>query len=173
MAAAADYLVDEGIADPTRIIAEGWSYGGYLTLMALSRRPDRWAGGICGVGIGDMVAQHAEAASFIGQMFTRVFQGTPDEVPERYVEASPITHAERVAAPLLVIHGRGDIRCPEGQMQRYLDRMAALGKDVTVEWFDAGHLGGIANPATGIQHTGLMLAFADRITSERAPLPIG
>jgi hypothetical protein len=45
-------------------------------------------------------------------------------------------------------------------MRRYLDRMAALGKDVTVEGFNAGHLGGIANPATGLGHTGTVQPVA-------------
>jgi hypothetical protein len=50
--------------------------------------------------------------------------------------------------------------------------MAALGMDVTVEWFDAGHLGGIANPTTGLRQTATMLAFAERLTTARAPLPV-
>src|SRR6478609_8881841 len=165
--AAADYLVRVGIADPRRIVAEGWSYGGYLTLMALSRRPDVWAGGICGVGIADMTAMADEATEFIVQMLSQMHGGTLTEVPERYVQSSPITHAAAVAAPLLVIHGRNDIRCPAGQMEGYLARMAELGKEVTVEWFSAGHSGGVADPALDIAHTELMLAFAASAVGDR------
>jgi dipeptidyl aminopeptidase/acylaminoacyl peptidase len=164
IAAARDHLVSEGLADQARVIVEGWSWGGYLTLLSLGRRPDRWAGGICGVGIGDMAAQHDEAAEFISQMVATQHGGTPAEVPDRYRASSPITYAPAVAAPLLVIHGRDDIRCPAGQMQRYLDRMAELGKDVAVEWFEAGHQGGIASPALFLEQTRTMLAFAERVT---------
>ncbi|MEO5940227.1 MAG: prolyl oligopeptidase family serine peptidase, partial [Candidatus Limnocylindrales bacterium] len=146
LAAAHGYLVGEGIARSGDVLLEGWSYGGYLTLMGLGRRPDLWAGGICGVGIGDTPSLMDEAVEDIRQMFIAVFGGTPDELPGRYVAASPMSYVEAVDAPLLVIHGRDDGRCPAGQMERYLDRMAELDKDVTTEWFSAGHLGGVANP---------------------------
>lgn len=163
VAAARTYLVTEGLADPARVIVEGWSWGGYLTLLALGRQPDLWAGGICGVGIGDMAAQHDEASAQIAQMVAGQHGGTPSEVPDRYRASSPISYAETVAAPLLVIHGTDDIRCPAGQMERYLARMAELGKDVTAEWFSAGHLGGVADPALFMGQTRTMLAFANRV----------
>ena len=169
--AAADYLVGAGIADPRRIVVEGWSYGGYLTLMALSRRPDVWAGGICGVGIADMTGMVEEATEFIVQMITQLHGGPPSEVPERYRESSPITHAAGLSAPLLVIHGRNDIRCPAGQMERYLARLDELGKDVSVEWFSAGHSGGVADPVLDMAHTELMLAFAAGAIGDRDEAP--
>ena len=165
--AAADFLVASGVADPGRILVEGWSYGGYLTLMAMSLAPDRWAGGICGVGIADMAACHAEAATFIADMFVDLLGGTPAEVPDRYATASPITYVDRVRAPLLVIHGRNDIRCPAGQMEGYLARLAALHADVETEWFSAGHMGGVADPALDREHTARMLEFAERVAGGR------
>jgi len=47
-------------------------------------------------------------------------------------------------------------------MRRYLARMAELGKEVEVEWFAAGHTGGLANPSTFREHTRRMLEFARR-----------
>ena len=45
--------------------------------------------------------------------------------------------------------------------------MAELVKDVEAEWFDAGHLGGIASPATGLRFTQRMLEFAEQVTVGR------
>jgi dipeptidyl aminopeptidase/acylaminoacyl peptidase len=109
-----------------------------------------------------MTAMYDEAAEFIRQGLVHQLGGTPSDVPDEYVEGSPITHAEHVEVPLLVIHGRDDIRCPAGQMERYLARLDALGKDVTVEWFDAGHLGGVADPSLDLHHTSQILTFVQR-----------
>ena len=53
MAAARDWLIENGIAIADRILLTGWSYGGYLTLLGLGRQPDLWAGGMAGVAIAD------------------------------------------------------------------------------------------------------------------------
>ena len=53
MVAARETLVREGIADPDRVVLHGGSYGGYLTLLGLGRRPDLWAGGVAFVAIAD------------------------------------------------------------------------------------------------------------------------
>lgn len=97
-------------------------------------------------------------------MFTAWMQGRPDDDPGRYAAASPITYAQEVRAPLLVIHGTDDIRCPPGQMRRYLARMAELGKSVDEERFAAGYIGGLANPSLLLEHTRRMLAFARHVT---------
>ena len=67
------------------------------------------------------------------------FGGTPEEVPEATRTSSPITYAEAVEAPILVIQGRNDSRCPARQMQAYQDRLEELGKTIHVHWYDAGH----------------------------------
>jgi len=63
MAAARDFLVREGIALPDSILVTGWSYGGYLTLMALGARPELWAGGMAGIAVADWAVQYAECAA--------------------------------------------------------------------------------------------------------------
>ncbi|MGH2495311.1 MAG: alpha/beta hydrolase family protein [Ktedonobacteraceae bacterium] len=69
-----------------------------------------------------------------------LFKGTPQKLPEVYRTTSPITYAERVIAPIFIIQGRNDTRCPPRQVEVYEAKMKAPGKDIKVHWFDAGHI---------------------------------
>jgi dipeptidyl aminopeptidase/acylaminoacyl peptidase len=68
-----------------------------------------------------------------------IFGGTPDQTPELHAAASPITYVDRLAAPLLIIQGRNDARCPSRQLDAYVEEAERLDKAVEVDWFDAGH----------------------------------
>ena len=138
LVAARETLVGAGIADSQRIVLNGGSYGGYLTLLGLGRRPELWAAGVAYVAIADWRVMYEEGES-LREYQVALFGGTPDEKPELTREASPVTYVEDLAAPLLVIQGRNDARCPARQIEGYIARAEELGKDITVDWFDAGH----------------------------------
>jgi dienelactone hydrolase len=164
MVAARDWLVQEGIADPDRILLTGGSYGGYLTLWGLVRRPDLWAGGMALIAVADWKAMYEESSPVLRAYERALFGGSPDEVPERYEASSPITYVENLGAPLLVINGRNDTRCPPGQMEAFIDRARRLGKAVEIEWFDAGH-GLTAQVDQSVRDQELMLDFARRLVA--------
>jgi dipeptidyl aminopeptidase/acylaminoacyl peptidase len=67
------------------------------------------------------------------------FGGTPEEVPDRYRTSSPLTYVTEVAAPVLVLAGTNDPRCPIRQIDNYLGRLVELGKPHEVYRYDAGH----------------------------------
>ena len=138
MVAARETLVRMGIADPERVVLNGASYGGYLTLLGLGRRPDLWAAGVAYVAIADWRLLYQDGES-LRDYQSALFGGTPDETPELHAEASPVTYVEEVAAPLLILQGRNDARCPARQMEQYVERAERAGKDITIDWFDAGH----------------------------------
>jgi len=75
--------------------------------------------------------------------------------------SAPISYADRVAAPVLVMQGRNDTRCPARPMEAYEARLRALGKPIEVVWFDAGH--GSLLIAEQIAHQAHMLAFARQV----------
>jgi dipeptidyl aminopeptidase/acylaminoacyl peptidase len=168
MVAARQRLVDDGIADPEHVLVTGWSYGGYLTLQALGKRPDLWAGGMAGVAFADYIAAYEDENEQLKTYDAALMGGTPEEKREQYIESSPITYAEQVRAPVLVIQGRNDSRCPDRQLELYEAKMRSLGKDIDVHWFDAGHLGSLANAELGIEHMQLMLDFAARVRDRSA-----
>ena len=99
MVAARGWLVENEIATPGRILLTGSSYGGYLTLLALGKHPDLWAGGMAGIAIGDWAIQYEDAAADLRGFTAAFLGGRPDEKPEQYARSSPITYAENVALP--------------------------------------------------------------------------
>lgn len=162
MVAGVEWLVEEGVSRPGQIILTGASYGGYLTLWGLSRRPDLWAGGIAYVAIADWIINYEDASDALKGAFTAWFGGnTPEDAPELYRQSSPITYLEDLKAPLYIIQGHNDSRTTARQMEIYEAQAKELGKDIEVIWFDAGHGGqNLADTLHEIEET---LKFAYRI----------
>jgi dipeptidyl aminopeptidase/acylaminoacyl peptidase len=161
MVAAREWLVKEGIADPAMVFTMGWSYGGFLTLLALGTKPDLWAGGMAGIAVADWAIAHEDTTDTLRGVRAARFGGTPAEHPERYAASSPTTYAQYVKAPVLIIQGRNDTRTPPRSIEMYEAKMKALGKAIEVHWFAAGHGSLVVDQA--IEHHELMLKFASRI----------
>ncbi len=139
IAAVHDWAVASGLADPRRCVLEGGSWGGYLTLLGLGTQPDRWAAGIAAVPVADYVAAYEDEMEQLKAMDRVLFGGTPAEAPDAFKAGSPITYVAAVKAPVLVTAGENDPRCPIRQIDNYLARLDALGKQHEVYRFDAGH----------------------------------
>ncbi len=163
MVAARSWLIQQGIAQADHIFLTGWSYGGYLTLLGLGKCPELWAGGMAGVAIADWVMSYEDSSDTLRGYQRGLFGGTPEEKPELYRASSPITYAEQVRAPVLIIQGRSDTRTPARPVELYEQKMKALGKDIEVRWFDSGHLGAIMEVEQSIQFQEWMLHFARRV----------
>jgi dipeptidyl-peptidase-4 len=116
-AAGVRWLVEQGIADPEHVGIYGWSYGGYVTLMAMLRRPDLFRVGVAGAPV--------TAWDGYDTGYTERYMGTPHDEPDAYRESSVLTHAERLEGELLLIHGLVD----ENVHFRHTARlMVALGR---------------------------------------------
>src|SRR3990170_2605577 len=165
MAAAHAWLLAQGIAHRDQVLLTGASYGGYLTFHALGKRPDLWAGGMGLVAIGDWALMYEDAADSLRGYERALFVGTPEEKSDAYRTSSPITYAEHVRAPLLVIQGRNDTRCHSRQMEAYETKMRTLGHPIEVHWFDAGH--GTLEKEQAIEFQGRMLRFAYDVLRKR------
>lgn len=137
--AARQWLVDRGIATPGTVLLSGASYGGFLTLYALSVRPQLWAGGIAEVALADWRLAYEDANPALQAAMRGWFGGTPDEVPQLFRDRSPLTHLSRLSAPVLIRQARHDSRTPPRQMEVYEREAARLGKPVTVLWDTGGH----------------------------------
>jgi dipeptidyl aminopeptidase/acylaminoacyl peptidase len=166
MVAAHDWLVRQGIAIPDQIFLTGWSYGGYLTLLGLGKRPDLWAGGMAGIAIADWTMSYEDSADTLRGYQLALFGGTPEEKPDLYRRASPITYVEQVSAPVLIIQGRNDTRTPARPIHAYEARMRELGKPIEVQWFDAGHLA-FTRIGQSIDQYESMLRFACNILNSQ------
>jgi dienelactone hydrolase len=134
-----DHLIDEGIADPERSAIGGWSWGGYITLLALGLHPDRWACGVAGVPVGDYAASYDDSAPSLQSYDRSLLGGTVYEVPDLVRERSPMTYVDRVKSPTLVMIGEHDTRCPPEQAMHWVEAVRSRGGAVEVYRFDAGH----------------------------------
>ena len=123
-----DALVAEGIVDPQRAILSGGSWGGFLTLLGLGTQPERWAAGIAEVPVADYLAAYEDEMEGLRAYDRALFGGSPDEVHDVYVRSSPITYVDAVAAPVLVVAGANDPRCPIRQIDNYLDPARGAGQ---------------------------------------------
>ncbi len=134
-----DWAIAQGLTTPTLSVVAGASWGGYLTLLALGTQPERWAGGVAGVPVADYVSAYADEMEPLRAYDRALFGGSPEELDEVYRKCSPITYVDQVRAPVLVLAGDNDPRCPIQQILNYLDRLAQ--RDVPFEFYryDAGH----------------------------------
>ena len=139
LAAVRAALVAAGVVDPGRLALAGASWGGYLTLLGLGTQPDLWCAGVAGVPVADYVAAYEDEMEPLRAFDRSLFGGSPAEVPDVYERSSPLTYVAAVTAPVLVLAGANDPRCPIRQIDNWLEAAASLGKDVEVYRFDAGH----------------------------------
>lgn len=132
-------LVREGLADPDRTALAGWSWGGYLTLLALGTQPELWRAGAAVHPVADSVAAFRAGTPALRSLDARLFGGTPDQQPRRYARASPMTYVDAVRAPVLLVAGGSDIKCPPEQVARYAQALRARGLAPRLLELDSGH----------------------------------
>ncbi len=160
VAAVHDWAVSSGLAAPGACVVNGASWGGYLALLAAGTQPERWAAVVAGVPVADYVSAYADEMEPLRAFDRALFGGSPEEVPDRYRECSPITYVDQVRAPVLVLAGENDPRCPIKQIENYLDRLAARRAAYEVYRYDAGH--GSLVVAETIRQTAAEVAFTRR-----------
>ncbi|HZS59945.1 MAG TPA: S9 family peptidase [Gemmatimonadaceae bacterium] len=126
--AGVDLLVKRGLADSTRMAFEGWSYGGYMTAWVVGHT-GRFKAARMGAGMSDLQSMYgtSEIAGYIG-----LFEGGRPTAATlaKYREQSPLTYADRVTTPLLILHGASDPRVPPGQSMEMYRALRDQGKPV-------------------------------------------
>ena len=122
-----DWLAKQRIADPRRVGIYGGSYGGYLTLMALAKYPDRWAAGVSLVGVVSWKTMYDTTRGDLREYLVREF-GDPVKDAERYRDRSPLTHVSKIEAPLLVLQGENDPRVPLSEAEQVVAALRSAGK---------------------------------------------
>ena len=119
----------------------GGSYGGYLVLGALVDEPDLWRAGVDLFGDSE-IAESYRHGDRVGRIDLERQMGKPDD-PERaplYRRGSPLYRAERIQAPLLILHGRKDKRVVPLMSEKMIEALEIEGKFHEVHWYDEeGH----------------------------------
>jgi len=139
VAAGAQWLIREGIADSHRIAVTGRSHGGYLTMTCLTQYPELWCCGSAVVPFMNWFKTHENSREDV-QHWDIENMGNPKESYEKWYNASPYFFLERVNAPVQLICGGNDPRCPAVDSIDARDKLVALGKDVELLLYeDEGH----------------------------------
>jgi dipeptidyl aminopeptidase/acylaminoacyl peptidase len=124
-----------------RMAIYGGSYGGYLVLSALVEEPGLWRAGIDLYGDSE-IAESFRHGDRPGRLDLARQMGSPDDPSraELFRRGSPVYRAERIEAPLLILHGRKDKRVVPLMTERMVEALEIEGKHHEVHWYDdEGH----------------------------------
>ena len=127
--------------DAKHVVVSGGSYGGYLSLATLVNYSDRLKGGVDVAGIGDFVSFLTNTAPYRQNQRRAEYGDERDAEMRAFLRRiSPLTNAERITKPLLVVHGKNDPRVPVSEAEQIVNRLRAKGGEV---WYllaaDEGH----------------------------------
>jgi len=131
-----DHVIAQGWADSNRMVAYGWSYGGYMTFW-MSTQTDRFKLISPGAGLTNLYSMYSttDIPAYLGWFF-----GTPWDNPAIYDKLSPIRHIKNVKSKILIMHGANDARVPPTQADEFYRALKDLGKDVSyVRYPRQGH----------------------------------
>lgn len=139
VAAGAQFLVREKLADPGKIAVTGRSHGGYLTMTSLTRYPELWAAGSGVVPFMNWFNSHMRSRDDL-KHWNIEMMGHPDENHALWYERSPYYFLDRICAPVQLICGENDPRCPAEDSIETRDRLLELGKQVEFHLYEGeGH----------------------------------
>ena len=165
-------LVETGYVDSARIGIVGGSYGGYMTLAALTLQPDAFKTGVDLFGISNWVRTLTSIppwwASFKDALYAEM--GDPKTDSARLHRISPLFHADRIKVPLMVLQGENDPRVLKVESDEIV--AAARRNGVPVEYVvfpDEGH--GFVKKQNEIAGYSKVIAFLDRYLKKSAMTP--
>jgi dipeptidyl aminopeptidase/acylaminoacyl peptidase len=128
-----DWIAAQPDLDASRVLVEGGSYGGYMALAVATRYGERIAGTIDVVGVANFVSFLENTESYRRDL-RRVEYGDERDpaMREFLVRSSPVNNADRIKAPLFVVHGRNDPRVPYTEAEQIV---AAARKNGVPVWY--------------------------------------
>ena len=159
---AVKWAVAEKIADPAKVAIMGGSYGGYATLVGLTKTPDLFACGVDIVGPSSLVTLIESIPPYWKPMLdlfvTRVGDPRTEDGRKFLLERSPITHVDQIRRPLLIGQGANDPRVKQAEADRIVKAMQDKKIPVTYVLFsDEGH--GFARPENNLAFNAITEAF--------------
>jgi len=124
--AAADWIKQTGYLDPKKLVLMGGSYGGYMTMMGVTKAPDVWAAGVPIVPFVNYFTEIANEDPVLREMDLATM-GDPEKNKDLFRDRSPIFFVDQIKAPLLLLAGGNDPRCPKEEAQQVVDALKKRG----------------------------------------------
>ncbi|MGB1288931.1 MAG: alpha/beta hydrolase family protein, partial [Aggregatilineales bacterium] len=122
-----NYLKNLPEVDSERLAVWGGSYGGYMTFMAVTKKPDIWKAAVANMGITDIKRLYDSSMDHFKYYLVQQM-GDPDENADLWVDRSAVNFADKMTSHLLIMHGLNDPRCPIEQARVFRDALLAAGK---------------------------------------------
>lgn len=129
------HLLDNDFASPGCIAVGGWSYGGYLTLAALTFHPDLFAAGVSICGMSDLSTFYRNTEAWIAAAAYPKY-GHPISDRDLLDQLSPLLRVDSLTAPLLLVHGGNDTNVPVGESDQMAQALRERGRTVRYLVFD-------------------------------------
>ena len=137
--AGVDWIKQTGHLDPKKIAVMGGSYGGYLSMMAVTKAPDVWAAGVPIVPFVNLFTE-IENEDPVLQQSDLATMGDVVKNKALYEDRSPINFIDQIKAPLLLLAGGHDPRCPKSETQQVVDAIKKRGGTVEAKIYEnEGH----------------------------------
>ncbi|HKC62946.1 MAG TPA: S9 family peptidase [Pyrinomonadaceae bacterium] len=160
LAAAVEWLKAQGGADPRHIAVMGGSYGGYMTLAAITLFPDLWAAAVDTVGIANFESFLKNTSGYRRKL-REVEYGSLEHDLDFLRSISPLSRVARIKTPLMIIAGKNDPRVPYTEAEQMVKALRERNAIVEYKLFeDEGH--GVAKLSNRLIVYPLMADFLDR-----------
>lgn len=128
VAAGAQYLIAQGVADPKRIAIGGGSHGGTMVAYAVTKKPDLFRAAIELFGVVDRATFNERTNRNSAIRWMRKMGGSPEEKPEVYAKANSLKDVAKITTPLLIMHGEDDPQVPPYESQQFVAALKKAGK---------------------------------------------
>ena len=115
-----------GYLDPKKLVLMGGSYGGYMTMMGVTKAPDVWAAGVPIVPFVNWFTEIANEDPVL-QQSDLATMGDLEKNKDLFHDRSPIFFVDQIKAPLLLLAGGNDPRCPKEEAQQVVDAVKKRG----------------------------------------------
>lgn len=124
--AGAKWLARQREIDKSKIAIFGASYGGYMALIALTKKPEIFAAGVGFVPITDWSEAYELGDATFKKFIEELFGGPPEKESALYHDRSPISFVSNIKAPVLIEAGRNDSRCPIEPIEKFVKKLEKM-----------------------------------------------